>query len=187
MGLNGCYLMICLYELHEVWGTLLKRAGKLRVLPVSTKCVMMKGSVMLLIAVIIACGGGRPIRYVDYDVMNRGIPIRKSHYYAYADDTKKIFFITGVPQATQGSPVEQTTGPVSDASLIPLTGEIETRIPRSYPSSPFETPGPWIFTLLLLSCLGVAGVTRACMKGLVRFNPYDTIHKGIIAGESAHC
>ena len=185
----------------------------------------MKGSVILLIAVIIACGGGRPIRYVDYDVMNRGLPIRKSHDYAYADDTnnwvepfspagdtsgtrictgyfctwdshkdvtteaqqtwiptesansgkiicifltKKYFVITGVPQATQGSPTEQTTGPVSEASIIPLTGELETRIPRTtYPSSPFETPGPWIFTLLLLSCLGVAGVARACMKGLV--------------------
>ena len=87
MGLNGCYLMICLYELYEVWGTLLKRTGKLRVLPVSTKSVMMKGSVMLLISIIIACGGGRPIRYVDYDVMNRGLPTRKSHDYAYEDDT----------------------------------------------------------------------------------------------------
>ena len=47
----------------------------------------MKGSVILLIAVILAFGGGRPIRYVDYDVMNRGIPTRKLQYYVYADDT----------------------------------------------------------------------------------------------------
>ena len=65
---------------------ILERAGKLRALPVSTKCVIMKGSVIIVIAAIFAVGGGQPIRYVDYDVMSRGIPTRKSRRYIYADD-----------------------------------------------------------------------------------------------------
>ena len=76
--------------------------------------------------------------------------------------------MTEVPQATQGSPSTQDTEQDSDASLTQLTGEKETPVSNStYPTSPFSKPGMWIFSLLMLSCLGVAGVVRACAKGSV--------------------